>query len=101
MSKADNAELVKTDRSSMHHRDQMFDAQSQCLPCKLCGGRAVIDDAGTGAGYYISCENHGKFKKSEGCLIGQNRLGGWAYNVMEWWNRLAAPDLPDSGENGA
>lgn len=78
----------KATRNKLSHHEQMVDAQTQCVPCKLCGGRAVISDAGVGAGYYIACENGNKFKASEGCLINERRLGGWAYNVMEWWNRL-------------
>lgn len=70
--------------------EQMADAQHQCVPCKLCGGKAVIYDAGVGAGYYIRCENHGAFRAAMRCLVGDNRLGGWAYNVAAWWNRLHA-----------
>lgn len=68
--------------------EQMQDAQRGCAPCALCGGHAIINDAGSGAGYFIRCSNSQIFKASEGCLIEQRRLGGWAYNVMDWWNRL-------------
>lgn len=82
--------LEKNRRSTLTHTQQMVDAQSHCLPCKLCGGRAIIWDAGTGAGYYIRCENAQRIRASKGCLIDYRRLGGWAYNVMDWWNRLHA-----------
>jgi hypothetical protein len=71
--------------------EEMLDAQAGCIPCKLCGGNAVITDAGIGAGYYISCSNGRSFRPSNGCLIDDRRLGGWAYNVRDWWNRLQNP----------
>lgn len=80
--------LIDEARHALNHHDQMLDAQAQCVPCKLCGGKAVITDAGSGCGYYIACENASTFKSSEGCMLTERRLGGWAYNVMEWWNRL-------------
>ena len=79
-------------RRALSDHEQMLDAQSQCVPCKLCGGEAVISDAGRGAGYYIACKNAYTFRPSSGCLITERRLGGWAYNVMDWWNRLHSPD---------
>lgn len=82
------------ERRDLSHHEQIQDAQSQCLPCKLCGGKAIIRDAGIGAGYYITCENGGTFRSADGCLISDRRLGGWAYNVMEWWNRLMATPTP-------
>lgn len=81
-------EVTQADRDNLSHHEQMIDAQKGCVPCKLCGGSAVISDAGCGAGYYIRCENGNDFRKSNGCLIADQRLGGWAYNVMDWWNRL-------------
>ena len=75
-------------RRALSHHEQMLDAQSLCAPCKLCGGHAVISDAGTGAGYNIRCSNSVSFRDASGCLIDHRRLGGWAYNVMDWWNRL-------------
>jgi hypothetical protein len=78
------------DPSRLSHHEQMLDAEKGCVPCKLCGGRAVISDAGYGAGYYIRCGNSRTFRYSEGCLIDERRLGGWAYNVRDWWNRLHA-----------
>jgi hypothetical protein len=84
----DYAGLVE--RNTLSHHEQMLDAQSQCVPCKLCGGHAVISDAGLGMGYYIRCSNHKPIRISSGCMIAQRRLGGWAYNVMDWWNRLHA-----------
>lgn len=75
-------------RDAMRHHEQMLDAEKLCVPCKLCGGAAKISDAGTGAGYYISCSNSTTWRDSTGCLINERRLGGWAYNVMDWWNRL-------------
>lgn len=80
----------KRRRDALSHYEQMADAQSRCCPCKLCGGRAVISDAGTGAGYYVRCENSGAFHAATGCMVTESRLGGWAYNVMDWWNRLHA-----------
>lgn len=74
----------------MTHHEEMLDAQKGCVPCKLCGGSAVVTDAGTGAGYYIRCSNSRHFRDSSGCLIDERRLGGVAYNVMRWWNRLHA-----------
>lgn len=75
-------------RSLLSYHEQMLDAQALCAPCKLCGGSAVITDAGEGAGYYICCGNARAFRPVDGCMIGDNRLGGWAYNVADWWNRL-------------
>jgi hypothetical protein len=72
----------------MTHYEEMLDAQSKCVPCKLCGGNAIITDAGIGAGYYIACSNSTNWRDSTGCLIDERRLGGYAYNVMQWWNRL-------------
>lgn len=82
------------ERHDLTYREQMLDAQAQCLPCKLCGGKAVISDAGTGAGYYIECSNSTDWNRWKGCLIDQRRVSGWAYNVMEWWNRLMATPTP-------
>lgn len=75
-------------RQRLNEYEQMQDAQAQCVPCKLCSGKAIITDAGPGAGYYIRCENSGAFRAAAGCMVGDQRLGGWAYNVMDWWNRL-------------
>jgi len=77
-------------RQALSDHEAMADAQAGCIPCKLCGGKAVITDAGLGAGYYVRCENSGRFRAREGCMIEDRRLGGWAYNVMDWWNRLHA-----------
>lgn len=87
-SRFDQAQLDP--RKRLTCQEQMLDAQEGCVPCKLCGGDAVIYDAGIGAGYYIRCSGTKSFRSSEGCLIGDNRLGGWAYNVRDWWNRLHA-----------
>ncbi|GFE73495.1 hypothetical protein [Novosphingobium sp. TCA1] len=93
-------EKLRAHRQSLNDHEAMADAQAGCVPCKLCGGKAVITDAGVGAGYYIACENSGAFRAAQGCMITERRLGGWAYNVMDWWNRLhssptsAAEDLP-------
>lgn len=84
--------------------EQMNDAQAGCVPCKLCGGKAVVTDAGTGAGYYVRCENSTNLRDYKGCMLDERRLSGWAYNVMEWWNRLHAiatlspQTLPAPGE---
>lgn len=71
------------------HDEQMLDAQSQCVPCKLCGGKAVISDAGPGYGYNINCENAGWMGKPK-CLQSGARISGWAYNVSDRWNSLNA-----------
>jgi len=88
-------------RNSMTHHEQMLDAQAGCAPCKLCGGKALVTDAGTGMGYYIGCENSGAFHAATGCMVDPQRLSGWAYNVMDWWNRLHTPTAPssDKGED--
>jgi hypothetical protein len=78
-------------RDRLTHHEQMLDAQAGCVPCKLCGGNAVITDAGVGAGYYIRCRNSVSFRDYKGCMLDERRLGGWAYNVMDWWNRLHTP----------
>lgn len=79
-------------RGELSHHEQMLEAEKQCVPCKLCGGAAKITDAGTGAGYYIRCENARSWsRRATGCVIDDQRLGGWAYNVMEWWNKLHGP----------
>ncbi|WP_298091597.1 hypothetical protein [uncultured Sphingomonas sp.] len=90
-------------RDRLTHDEQMQDAQKGCAPCALCGGHAIISDAGSGAGYFIRCSNSQIFKASEGCMIEQRRLGGWAYNVMDWWNRLhtAALTRRAGGDEGA
>lgn len=85
--------------AELRGHEQMVDAQTGCLPCKLCGGSAIISDAGLGAGYYIRCSNSVSFRSHRGCMIDERRLGGWAYNVRDWWNRLhAAPALLDAAE---
>jgi hypothetical protein len=81
-------------RDQLSYHEQMLDAQAGCVPCKLCGGAAVISDAGCGAGYHIRCGNSLQFRESRGCMITDRRLGGWAYNVMDWWNRLHAQPVP-------
>lgn len=87
------AGVIAAERDRLHPRKQMADAQEQCVPCRLCGGKAIITDAGPGYGYYIECGNSTSWRPSQGCLIDQRRLGGWAYNVMEWWNRLHGDHL--------
>ena len=87
--------VEQVDRDALTDHEQMADAERQCVRCKLCGGRAKITDAGVGAGYFIECANGSAFRKSEGCLLAERRLGGWAYNVMEWWNRLHAATLTE------
>lgn len=86
----DLTERLREERRDLTDHEQMLDAQSQCVPCKLCGGKAVISDAGLGAGYYIRCHNSLSMRDSKGCMLDERRLGGWAYNVMDWWNRLHA-----------
>lgn len=68
--------------------EDMKAAEASCVPCKLCGEPAVIQDAGCGAGYYISCSGGKSFRKSGSCMISSQRLGGSAKNVANWWNRL-------------
>ncbi|NII59797.1 Lar family restriction alleviation protein [Sphingomonas aerolata] len=75
-------------RDQLSPHEQMLDAQAGCVPCKLCGGAAVVTDAGSGAGYHVRCGNSVNFRQSEGCLIDERSLSGWAYNIMDWWNRL-------------
>jgi hypothetical protein len=87
----DKLNVEKLRRNSLSDHEAMADAQAGCVPCKLCGGQAIITDAGRGYGYYIRCGNSRSFRKSLGCMIGDRRLGGWAYNVMEWWNGLHTP----------
>ena len=93
--KPDAAE-TKRRRAIESHHDQMLDAMTQCAPCRLCGGKAIIGDAGPGHGYYIECSGAERFRKPT-CLQGGTRVSGWAYNVSDLWNRLnAAPTPPDS-----
>lgn len=86
--------VEKTRRDALNHHDQMLDAQAGCAPCKLCGGKAIITDAGIGAGYYIQCGNSLSFRDHKGCMLDGRRSGGWAYNVMDWWNRLHSVTTP-------
>ena len=76
------------------HHTQMMDAQAQCVPCRLCGGKAVITDAGPGFGYTIECENAARFRKPT-CLQSGTRISGWAYNVSDLWNRLNAHPMQE------
>lgn len=85
-------------RQALSDHEAITDAQAGCVPCKLCGGKAVITDAGLGAGYYVRCENSGRFRAASGCMIEDRRLGGWAYNVMDWWNRLHSASMPAASE---
>lgn len=78
--------------------DVMIAAQASCVPCKLCGGSAVITDAGPGAGYYIRCGSSTSFRTYMGCLISDRRVSGSANNARNWWNRLHSTVAPtDSG----
>jgi len=86
--KPDRAE-IKRRHAIGSHNDQMRDAQSRCVPCKLCGGKAEITDAGVGFGYWIKCSNSHERAKPECCQSG-TRISGWAYNVSDLWNRLNA-----------
>lgn len=87
-------------RGMLTEPEQMRDAEAGCVPCRLCGGSAIISDAGLGAGYYIRCSNSVHFRDSAGCLIADRRLGGWAYNVMDWWNRLHSTTLASRTPEG-
>jgi len=75
-------------RNALSDFEQVQHAQEQCVPCKLCGGEAIISDAGLGSGYYIKCSGSTTWREYKGCLINERRCSGWAYNVMNWWNRL-------------
>ena len=79
-------------RNCMTFGEQMREAESSCVPCKLCGGKSKISDAGPGWGYYIECENaHDKIGRGRAtCLQSGARISGWAYNVSDIWNRLNA-----------
>lgn len=89
----DHVELRR--RQSLSNHEAMADAQRLCAPCKLCGGAALITDAGPGFGYYIRCENSWKPRAKDACMVQDTRLSGWAYNVMELWNRQhGAPPSP-------
>lgn len=83
----------KRRKNIVDHYAQMMDAQAQCVPCRLCGGKAVITDAGPGFGYTIECENAARFRKPT-CLQSGTRISGWAYNVSDLWNRLNATPAP-------
>jgi hypothetical protein len=97
---SDKAELER--RRALSNDAAMADAESLCVPCKLCGGKARISDAGSGWGYYIRCEGVRGFRPHLGCMVSEQRLSGWAYNVMEWWNRLhSQPPAPSQGEVGS
>lgn len=85
-------------RRSLSDHEAMQDAERLCVPCKLCGGRAKITDAGAGWGYEIRCENSRTSRPSKGCLIDERRLSGWAYNIMDWWNRLHSSSAEQTGE---
>lgn len=84
----DKAELSR--RRSLSNDAAVADAESLCAPCRLCGGKAKITDAGPGCGYYIRCDGINRHRRSLGCMIDDQQLGGWAYNAMDWWNRLHA-----------
>lgn len=78
----------KNRRNTLTYDEQMCEAEASCIPCKLCGGKAKIQDAGPGWGYYIGCENYGQ-RKNE-CFQQGSRISGWAYNVADRWNELNA-----------
>jgi len=80
-------------RRRLSDEEAQRDAEASCVPCKLCGGKAVISDAGPGWGYYINCEKHNG-RKGE-CFQSGTRISGWAYNVADRWNELNAPAAPD------
>ena len=82
-------QIEKNRRNALSNAEAMEDAQILCVPCRLCGGSAKITDAGTGWGYYITCEN--AEKRVPQCIIGEIRKSGWAYNVMELWNLFQTP----------
>lgn len=88
---------------SLINEQERIDAQSKCVPCKLCGGAAKITDAGVGWGYYIACENANNRKIT--CLCGEVRRSGHAYNVQKLWNRLhgenPSPSPKRTGEDQA
>lgn len=83
-------------RNTLTYGQQMAEAQASCAPCKLCGGKAVISDAGPGYGYNINCENW--MQRKNECFQGGTRISGWAYNVADRWNELnAIAALPAQG----
>jgi hypothetical protein len=83
----------KQRRNALSYHEQQRDAEASCAPCKLCGGSAVIKDAGPGWGYYIECANaFDSMARGRGsCLQSGVRLSGWAYNCSDMWNKLNAP----------
>lgn len=91
---------MKPDRAERNRRytltfdQQMREAEASCVPCKLCGGKAVISDAGPGYGYNINCE-HWMQRRNE-CFQGGTRISGWAYNVADRWNELNAIPAADA-----
>lgn len=87
-------------RRALSNDEAMRDAETICAPCKLCGGKAEISDAGVGWGYYIRCENARTRHPAKGCMIEEQRLSGWAYNVADWWNRLHASQPVDKSGQG-
>lgn len=82
----------KRRRNALAFHEQQAEAEASCVPCKLCGGKAVIKDAGPGWGYYIECENayDKSWRGRATCLQSGARLSGWAYNVSDLWNSLNA-----------
>ncbi len=90
----------KARRNALTFDEQMREAEASCAPCKLCGGKARITDAGPGWGYYINCERaYDRMQKGrEICLQSGTRISGWAYNCSELWNGLNATPTPQEGE---
>ena len=93
----DGVVVMKIDRAERNRRDtltddeQMREAEAACVPCKLCGGKAKIEDAGPGWGYVIGCENYAR--REDSCYQYGARISGWAYNVADRWNELNRTDL--------
>lgn len=90
--KPDRAERNR--RNTLTYDQQMREAEASCVPCKLCGGKAIITDAGPGYGYNINCEHW--MQRSNECFQGGTRISGWAYNVADRWNELNAIPAADA-----
>lgn len=85
--------MTEDPRHKLSLRGQLLDAQKSCCPCRLCGGAAVIKDAGPGFGYFIYCENS-YATSNPSCLQAGVSIRAWAYACSELWNKLNKPVAP-------
>lgn len=85
--------MTEDPRHKLSLSAQLEDAQKSCCPCRLCGGAAVIKDAGPGFGYFIYCENS-YATSNPYCLQAGVTIRAWAYACSELWNKLNAPVAP-------